>query len=82
MACQANAPVEVLFMLTEMDPTTRPIADNAGALPIHLLCGRGTPAEYASVRCIVEHGGVCTVAARSRDGALPLHVLCRSTDPS
>jgi ankyrin repeat protein len=82
MACQANAPVEVLSLLTEMDPTTLQIADYSGALPIHSLCGSGTPADYASVRFLVEQGGVGTLAARNREGALPLHVLCGSTNPS
>ena len=82
IAGQANAPVEVLSMLVEMDLATLQIADDEGALPIHSLCGSGTPAEYASVRYLVEQGGVGTLAARNRNGALPLHVLCGSTNPS
>ena len=81
VACQANAPVEVLSMLTEMDTATLQIADYKGALPIHSLCGSLTPAEYASARFLVERGGVGTVAARNLDGALPLHLLCGSTNP-
>ena len=83
-AYQANAPLEVLSMLAEMDTATLQIADNTGALPIHsLLCDSGgTPAEYTSVCCIVEHGGFGTLTARNRNGALPLHLLCASTNPS
>ena len=82
MACQASAPVEVLSMLTETDPTTLQIADYSGALPIHSLCCSDHPTEYASVRFLVEQGGVGTLAARNRDGAMPLHVLCGSQNPS
>ena len=82
IACQSNAPDEVLSMLVEMDPATLEIADHTGALPIHSLCGSGTPVEYASVRYLLEQGGVGALAARNRDGALPLHVFCESTHPS
>ena len=70
IACQNNAPVEVQ------------LADYSGALLIHLLHHGANFAEYASVRYLVEQGGVGTLAARNRDGALPLHVLCGSTSPS
>ena len=63
------------------DATNSP-ADITGALSIHSLCGSSKPAEYASVRYLVEQGGVGTLAARNRDAALPLHVLCRSINPS
>ena len=81
-AGQENAPVEVLSMLVEMDPATLQIADHhSGSLPIHLLCCSGTtPAEYCSVRYLVEQGGVGTLAARNRQGALPLHNLVASTN--
>jgi ankyrin repeat protein len=81
IACQTNAPVEVLALILELDPTTLHIADYTGALPIHLLCGTLSATEYASVRYLVEQGGVGTLAARNRRGLLPLHVLCRSTNP-
>ena len=84
IACQTNAPVEVLAMLIEMDPATLPITDRTGALPIHLLLcssdsGRSTPCKYARVRYLVEQGGVGTLAAHNRKGALPLHTFCGST---
>jgi ankyrin repeat protein len=82
IACQANAPVEVLSVLTEMDPTTLQIADYSGALPIHSLFYSGTRTEYTSLRYLVEQGGVGTLAARHCNGVLPLHVLCESTYPS
>jgi ankyrin repeat protein len=82
LACHANAPVEILSMLTEMDPTTLQIADHTGALPIHSLCGSGSPTEDASVQYLVEQGGVGTLAACNRNGAMPLHVLCGSKYPS
>ena len=82
IACQTNAPVEVLSLLSEIDPMTLQIADDSGALPMHSLCGSLAPAEYACVRFLVEQGGVGTLAARNRDGALPLHVLCGSSNPS
>ena len=93
IACQANAPVEVLSMLVEMDPTTLQIADHTGALPIHCLCGSGTPAEYGSVRYLVEQGGVdmlslvaeidpATLQITDRRGALPIHSLCGSGTPA
>ena len=50
IACQANAPVGVLSMLTEIDPTTLQLADYSSALPIHSLCGSRATAEYANVR--------------------------------
>ena len=83
IACHDGAPVEVLAMIAELDPATLQIADHSGALPIHLLFCRGfSSIEYASVRYLVEQGGVGTLAARNRDGAMPLHVLCGSTiDP-
>ena len=84
LACEANAPVEVLTLLVEMDPVTLQIADHTGSLPIHLLCSNsGTPpTEYASVRYLVEQGGVGTLAARNHKGALPLHNLVASTNPT
>ena len=82
VACRSKAPVELLSVLAEMDATTLQLADDSGALPIHsLFCSR-YPTEYASVRYLVEHGGVGTLAARNRDGAMPLHVLCGYTNPS
>ena len=82
MACRNKAPVEVVAMLVEMDSTTLQLADYSGALPIHLLHYGANSAEYASVRYLVEHGGVGTLAARNKDGAMPLHALCGSTYPS
>ena len=83
IACLDNAPFEVLSMLVEMDTATLQIANYSGALPMHLLLVYSVPStEYASVRYLVEQGGVGTLAARNRHGALPLHVLCRSTFPS
>ena len=79
IACQANAPVEVLSMLVEIDPATLHIADHCGALPIHylLLNGSGigtTPPECASVQHLVEQGGIGTLTARTpQNGFLPLH---------
>ena len=82
VACRSKAPVEVLSVLTEMDATTLQLADDSGALPIHsLFCSR-YPTEYASVRYLVEHGGVGTLAARNLEGAMPLHVLCGSQNSS
>ena len=70
-------------MLIDMDPTTLQIADPTGSLPIHLLCCSLTaPSEDASVRYLVEQGGVDTLAARNRMGALSLHNLVASTNPS
>jgi ankyrin repeat protein len=82
IACEANAPVKVLALLVEMDPATLQIADNTGSLPLHLLCcSLTTPTEYASVRYLVEQGGVGTLAARNPKGALPLHNLVASNNP-
>ena len=87
IACQANAPVEVLSMLVERDPATLQIADYTGSLPIHCLllsCSdKCSPIEDASVHYLVKQGGVGTLAARDREGALPLHTYLRgSTFPS
>ena len=81
IACRNNAPVEVLNLLCELDATTLHMADDTGALPLHLSCCHGN-VEYASVRFLVERGGVGTLNARNREGALPLHLLCGSTNPS
>jgi ankyrin repeat protein len=80
IACQTKAPVEVLAMLVELDPTTLQLADGSGNLPLHECC-RGI-VNYSSVRYLLEQGGVGTLAARNRQGALPLHLLCGSQDPS
>ena len=69
-------------MLVAMDKAALQITDNDGSLPIHLLCKSGTtPTDDASVRYLVEQGGVRTLKIRNHEGALPLHVLCGSTDP-
>ena len=83
LACEANAPVEVLTLLVEMDPVTLHIADLTGSLPLHLLCCNSgtTPTDDASVRFLVEQGGVGTLTARNHRGALPLHNLVASTNP-
>ena len=73
--------MEVLALIAEQDIATLQIVDHTGALPIHSLCGSGTPAEYGSVRYLLEQGGVGTLAARNREGSMPLHVLCASTNP-
>ena len=80
LACRNKAPVDVLSMLIEIDPATLHNADHAGALPLHECC-RGV-VDASSVRCLIEQGGVGTLAARTREGALPLHVLCGSTNAS
>jgi hypothetical protein len=56
------------------------VADSTGALPLHECCGGAV--DDSSVRFLVEHGGVGTLAARNHHGALPLHLLCGSTHPS
>ena len=80
IACQTNAPVEILAMLVEQDPTSLQIADSSGNLPLHECCSGSV--DYSSMRYLVNQGGVGTLAARNHQGALPLHVLCGSTNPS
>jgi ankyrin repeat protein len=56
IACQTNAPVEVLSLLVDLDPTTLQVADHSGNQPLHECCfGAG---DYSSVRYIVEQGGI------------------------
>jgi ankyrin repeat protein len=78
VACQTNAPVEVLAALVDRDAATLHMVDHAGALPLHeYCCGRDDTTDCAgALRYLVERGGVSTLAARNRAGALPLHVLC------
>ena len=80
IACRNKAPVEVLALIAEQDAATLHLADSTGALPLHECC-RGA-VDDSSVRFLVEHGGVGTLAARNQDDALPLHLLCGSTNPS
>ena len=79
IAGRANAPVEVLTGLVQLDSATLQIANHSGALPIHECCSGVV--EYSCVRYLVEQGGVGTLAARNQQGALPLHTLCGSTNP-
>ena len=87
IACQANAPVEILSTLVDIDPSTLQVADDNGAVPIHYLLLNGSrggpPTEYASVQYLVEQGGVDTLkASTTQYGFLPLHTyLYRSTPP-
>ena len=81
LACQTDAPVEVLSTLVELDSDTLHIADYTGALPIHSLCCNGV-VDYSRVRYLLEQGGVGTLTTRNHQGALPLHMLCGSTNPS
>ena len=79
VACQTNAPVEVLAVLVELDPATLHMADFSGDLPLHVWCRyySDTTEYFSALRYLVEiGGGIGTLAARNRDGALPLHVLC------
>ena len=77
VACQTNAPVEVLAALVNRDSATLHMADHAGALPLHeYCCGYTTSVCTSALRYLVERGGVGTLAARNREGAVPLHVLC------
>ena len=77
VACQTNAPVEVLAALVDRDSATLHMADHAGALPLHeYCCGYTTSVCTSALRYLVERGGVGTLAARNREGAVPLHVLC------
>ena len=79
VACQTNAPVEVLAVLVELDPTTLHMADFSGDLPLHVWCRyySDTTDYFSALRYLVERGGgIDTLAASNRDGALPLHVLC------
>ena len=80
VACETNAPVEVLALLSELDPATLHLADHSGALALHECCQGNV--DYSSVRYLVEQGGVGTLAARNRQGVMPLHVLCGSINPS
>ena len=85
IACQTNAPLDVLTALTECDPATLHMADHAGALPLHEFCrcSCDTTSEFVSgLQCLVHRGGVGTLAARNRNAALPLHVLCQSATSS
>ena len=79
VACRANAPMEVLTELVDLDAATLQIADHSGNLPLHDCCCGAV--NHSSVRYVVEQGGVGTLAARNRQGLLPLHVLCGSTNP-
>ena len=79
VACQTDAPVEVLTALVELDPATLHMADFAGDLPLHVWCRYYSewPDYFIALQYLVETGGgIDTLAARNRDGALPLHVLC------
>jgi ankyrin repeat protein len=80
IACQNKAPVEVLSLIAEQDAATLQMADYMGASPLHELCCGAV--DDSSVRCLVEHGGVGTLAARNRDGAMALHLLCGSQNPA
>ena len=77
IACQTNAPVEVLATLVERDTATLLMADYTGELPVHdcCRCYRGAT-HCVALQYLVDCGGVGTLAARNRDGALPLHVWC------
>ena len=79
VACQTNAPIEVLATLVELDSATLQMADHTGSLPLHEQC-RGI-GDFSSVRYLVEQGGIGTLAARDRRGLLPIHILCGSTNP-
>ena len=78
IACQTNAPVEVLATLVERDTATLLMADYTGELPVHdcCRCYRGATHCVNALQYLVDCGGVGTLAARNRDGALPLHVWC------
>ena len=80
IACQSKAPVEVLALIVEHDAATLHMADFTGALPLHECCCGFV--DDSSVRFLVEHGGVGTLAVSNQEGFLPLHVLCGSINPS
>jgi hypothetical protein len=70
--------VEVLATLVERATTTLHMADYNGDLPVHECCRRSIVSTdcLGVLQCLVDRGGVGTLAARNIDGALPLHVLC------
>ena len=77
IACQTNAPLDVLVALVERDPATLHMADHAGELPLHKYCRCccDTTDLASALRFLVDRGGVGTLAGRNQEGALPLHVL-------
>ena len=78
IACQTNAPIEILITLVDRDTATLHMTDHNGALPLHERCNccEDTIDGAIALRLLVDRGGVGTLAARNRDGALPLHILC------
>ena len=80
IACRSKAPVKFLAVVVEQDAATLHMTDYTGALPLHECCCGAV--DDSSVRLLVEHGGVGTLAARDQESALPLHLLCGSTTPA
>lgn len=63
---------EFRLLLTSFEPALFSKSGANGELPIHVACGT-VGVHPGILQCLVEHGGVTTLAEQDEEGFLPLH---------
>jgi len=79
LACDTNAPIEIIQWLLEHDKTDNKRSilqrDKWGDLPIHTACSRK---DTSVVKLLLESDSDNkTIMIKDNDGALPIHMACR-----
>lgn len=77
LACDTNAPIEIIRWLLDQDPNHASILrkDKWGDLPLHTACSRK---DVGVVRLLVEADVTKeTILTKDNDGSLPIHMACR-----
>ncbi|CAB9509026.1 Inherit from meNOG: ankyrin 3, node of Ranvier (ankyrin G) [Seminavis robusta] len=81
LACDTNAPIEIIRWLLEHDERKESILrkDKWGDLPIHTACSRK---DVEVVRLLLESDSdKSTIVTKDNTGALPIHMACRYNAP-
>ena len=77
LACDTNAPLEIIRWLLDQDPGCSSLVhkDKWGDLPLHTACSRK---DVEVVRLLVERDTTKeTILTKDNHGALPIHMACR-----
>ena len=78
LACDLNAPFQVVQLFLQMEPTRQAVLhkDKWDDLPLHTACSRMNYTQVAELLLQYDHAKQ-SVLTKRYDGSLPIHTACR-----
>ena len=78
LACDLNAPFQVIQLFLQMEPTRQAVLhkDKWEDLPLHTACSRKDYTQVAEILLQYDHSKQ-SVMTKRYDGSLPIHTACR-----